>query len=139
MDVRAPSPPLALVPQAAPQERGAGSRFQPGPGRCGVRRRERCLSLRARACEGGAPWAPGIGVPAAFSRRAPGRRPLTRKENLGLFTIWWGAGGIAVGSGRCSQVRGRGRVRGGWVLLSGKGHGFERQQWCLRWGPCWTS
>lgn len=25
------------------------------------------------------------------------------------------------------------------MLLSGKGHGFERQQWCLRWGPCWTS
>ena len=90
--------------------------------------------LRGRGALGTRDWRACSLLPSCTG--APAAHP---EGEAGTLTIWWGAGGVAVGSGRCSQVRGRGQVRGRWMLLCGKGHGFERQQWCLRWGPCWTS
>lgn len=132
------SSPRSRPPSSAPRER------------CGIQIPARAWAVRS---------APPREVPAAKSQGLRGRGALgTRgwrarsllpsctgapaahpEGEAGTLTIWWGAGGVVVGSGRCSQVRGRGRSRGEWVLFSGKGHGFERQQWCLRWGPCWTS
>ena len=107
------SSPRSRPPSSAPRER-CGSQT---PARAWAVRSappREVPATKSQGLRGGAPWAPGIGVPAAFSRRAPGRRPLTRKEKLGLLLYGgalavslWGVG-AALRWGGVEGVAGRG-------------------------------
>lgn len=138
--------PHAHVHPAASQGRGRNSYSSSGQ-RWAERTAGARLPLRARACGAGRlgtrDWRAGNFLPSCIG--APAAHP---EGEAGTLTICWAVSGVVVGSGRCFQVRGSGRVRGEWVLLSGEGAWalvlgkacrLERQQWRLGWGPCWTS
>lgn len=98
LDVRTPSPPLALIPQPAAPQREVRDLGPAGAWAVRTAPPREVPSLEPGPAGAGRPGHPGLAClqPSPSCTGAPAAHP---EGEAGTVTIWWGAGGVAVGVG----------------------------------------